>query len=188
MTGVSTGATLAERLVRASIVRASGAALVSGTARAASRHTTPISAPGTPLLMFAGTRDPMVPYTGGDPQGVLGRAALRTIAGVLTEPGGHESVAPERLAAEWVAANGCHPIASVEAVETDPRDLPVYRLTWSPAAPDGAPVVYYRIDGGGHGWPGATQWLPVKLIGLIPKHFDATGIVLDFARRCVGLA
>lgn len=187
VTGVSTGATMTERLIRAGIVRARGAALICGTARVASRDTTPIIAPRTPLLMIEGTRDPMVPYTGGNPQGVLGRHALRTVAGILTEPGGHESVGPEVLAAEWVAANRCAPIPSVQAVATDPADPTVRLVTWSPIDGDGAPVVYYRMDGGGHGWPSGKQYLPIKLIGQIPQHFDATGIVLDFARRCVGL-
>lgn len=186
VTGVSTGATMTERLIRAGIVRARGAALVCGTARVASHDTTPIAAPRTPMLMIAGTRDPMVPYTGGNPQGVLGRRALRTVAGILTEPGGHESVGPERLAAEWAAANGCAPLPTVQAVATEPGDPTVRLVSWSPVDGDGAPVVYYRMDGGGHGWPSGKQYLPIRMIGQIPQHFDATGIVLDFAWRCIG--
>lgn len=185
--GLSSGATMTERLLRTAIFPIRAAALVCGTARVASRDTTPIAAPSTPLLMFAGTRDPMVPYAGGNPTGVLGRHALRSINAILTEPGGHESVGPEQLVAEWAAVNGCNPIPTVAAVENHPEDPPIRRMTWSPATPEGAPIVYYRIDGGGHGWPSGKQYLPIKLIGMIPQHFDATRIVLDFACLHLGM-
>jgi len=48
-------------------------------------------------------------------------------------------------------------------------------------------VVLYRIDGGGHGWPGARQYLPARLIGRTPQNLDATAIVLDFARAAAAL-
>jgi poly(3-hydroxybutyrate) depolymerase len=32
---------------------------------------------------------------------------------------------------------------------------------------------------GGHGWPGGPQFLPVRAIGPIPRHLDATGILLE---------
>jgi polyhydroxybutyrate depolymerase len=53
----------------------------------------------------------------------------------------------------------------------------VTRLTWS--TPGCPPVVLYRIEGGGHGWPGGPQFLPARLVGPIPRHLDATGILLD---------
>jgi polyhydroxybutyrate depolymerase len=40
-------------------------------------------------------------------------------------------------------------------------------------------VVLYRIEGGGHGWPGGPQYLQARIIGPIPRHLDATGILLD---------
>jgi len=40
-------------------------------------------------------------------------------------------------------------------------------------------VVVYRIQGGGHGWPGGPQYLPARVVGLIPRHLDATGILLN---------
>jgi len=53
----------------------------------------------------------------------------------------------------------------------------VTRLTWS--APGCPPVVLYRIEGGGHGWPGGPQFMPARFIGPIPRHLDATGILLE---------
>jgi polyhydroxybutyrate depolymerase len=40
-------------------------------------------------------------------------------------------------------------------------------------------VVLYRIEGGGHGWPGGPQFLPAAFIGPVPRRLDATGILLD---------
>jgi len=56
-------------------------------------------------------------------------------------------------------------------------DPPVVRLTWP--APGCSPVVLYRIEGGGHGWPGGPQYLPARVIGRIPRHLGATKILLD---------
>ena len=60
-------------------------------------------------------------------------------------------------------------------------DLPVTRTTWS--APGCRPVVLYRVDGGGHGWPGGPQFLPARILGPIARHLDATGILLDMAAQ-----
>ena len=54
------------------------------------------------------------------------------------------------------------------------------RLAWS--APGCAPVVLYRIEGGGHGWPGGPQFLPARVIGPVPRHLDATGLLLEMVR------
>jgi poly(3-hydroxybutyrate) depolymerase len=59
-------------------------------------------------------------------------------------------------------------------------DLPVTRLSWK--AHGCPPVVLYRIEGGGHGWPGGPQQMPRHFIGPISRNLDATGILLDFFR------
>jgi polyhydroxybutyrate depolymerase len=182
LTGISTGATFLERVARSGAARVNGIALITGTARVASTAGTPISARSTPVLIMAGTADPMTPYAGGLPRGPMGRAELRTVRKTLLDPSGHESVAPEALAAEWATINNCAPVPLVEAVPRAPGTLAVERLTWVPARPESRPVVLYRIEGGGHGWPGGKQYLPPRLIGRIPQHLDGTAIVLDFAR------
>ena len=67
VTGVSSGATFAERLVRSGAIDVSGMALVVGTARVASCRTTPIAAGGVDVLLIAGTGDPMLPWEGAPP-------------------------------------------------------------------------------------------------------------------------
>ena len=63
------------------------------------------------------------------------------------------------------------------------RDPPVTRLTWAGVRP----IVLYRVEGGGHGWPGAPQVPTARIFGRVPKRFDATGTILEFARRASGL-
>jgi poly(3-hydroxybutyrate) depolymerase len=46
----------------------------------------------------------------------------------------------------------------------------------------GPPVVLYRIEGGGHGWPGGPQYAPARVIGPVPRDLDATAILLDMVR------
>ena len=67
-----------------------------------------------------------------------------------------------------------------------PEDLPVTRKTWM--RPGCHPVALYRIDGGGHGWPGGPQFMPARVIGPITKHLDATGLLLDMAERETAIA
>ena len=67
-----------------------------------------------------------------------------------------------------------------------PGDLPVTRKTW--ARPGCHPATLYRIDGGGHGWPGGPQFMPARVIGPVAKHLDATGLLLDMAERETAMA
>ena len=67
-----------------------------------------------------------------------------------------------------------------------PGDLPVTRKTWT--RPGCHPVTLYRIDGGGHGWPGGPQFMPARAIGPIARHLDATGLLLDMAERETAIA
>ncbi|MGH9075086.1 MAG: alpha/beta hydrolase family esterase [Acidimicrobiales bacterium] len=77
------------------------------------------------------------------------------------------------LSGGWAAPVVLHlPVAAGE--------LPVTRMDWS--VESGPPVVLYRIEGGGHTWPGGPQYLPVDAIGPVARGLDATGILLDMAR------
>jgi hypothetical protein len=58
----------------------------------------------------------------------------------------------------------------------------VRRGYWLARGPDAAGpllVVLYRIEGGGHGWPGGPRYLPAGSSAPSPRHLDATGILLE---------
>ena len=187
MTGVSSGATFAERIVRTGAVRARGMALIVGTARLASRSTTAIAADPTRVMLVAGTGDPLLPWDGGPSRGPMAKPTMRAVVQALNDASGHDFVAPVELATEWAAVNGCSLNPETELLAPTGDGFAVDALRWTRPA-DGSPgVTLYRIAGGGHGWPGGRQYLPVRCLGRIPQHWDATGIVLDFARDVLNL-
>jgi polyhydroxybutyrate depolymerase len=87
------------------------------------------------------------------------------------------AVSVERVATDWVEANGLAAQPAVERITVGPGDLPVTRFTWSAAGRP--PVVLYRVDGGGHTWPGGSLYLPARIIGPVCRSLDATGILLE---------
>jgi polyhydroxybutyrate depolymerase len=182
ITGVSSGATFAERLVRTHAVTVSGVALIMGTARVASTTSTPVAQPGIDVLLVAGTEDPIVPYEGGPPRGPLAAPTMKRVGEVLVDPSGHDAVAPEVLAREWAAANACPGPPTVEPIGNTAEGFQIDRLQWPAPSDHGPAVTLYRVSGGGHGWPDGRQYLPKRYLGTIPQGWDATGLVLAFAQ------
>jgi polyhydroxybutyrate depolymerase len=133
----------------------------------------------TAVTPMAGTGDRMVPYEGGPlhAPGVAGLILRRRAARHGDLPSERRVVPVETIARDWATGNGITGDPAEEHLPEAPGDPPVTRLTWS--APGCPPVVLYRIEGGGHGWPGGPQSLPARLVGPIPRHLDATGILLD---------
>jgi polyhydroxybutyrate depolymerase len=107
-----------------------------------------------PIIIFHGTADPVVPYYGGHIGGPTGLV-----------------IAPaEETAAAWAKHNGC----AAGAIETR-LGSQVVRLTWKGCK---APVVMYRIEGGGHTWPGAK--IDVSRLGLTTHQVNATAQMWKF--------
>jgi polyhydroxybutyrate depolymerase len=44
-------------------------------------------------------------------------------------------------------------------------------------------VILIRLEGGGHTWPGGSQYLPERLIGPVCRDFDGTELIWAFFRR-----
>ena len=117
--------------------------------------------------------------------GLLPLAGLFLVAGLILRrraarnrdlPSQRRVVAVETVARDWAAANGISGEPASVRLADEAGDPPVTRLTWS--APGAPPVVLYRVEGGGHGWPGGPQYLPARVIGPIPRHLDASGLLL----------
>lgn len=195
--GMSNGGFLSEYVGRHGLLDLAGVVLVASSATVASRSARPVPRPVRPLsfLAFHGTADPLVPYGGGS-IGPLGRLAERA-SGRNPAWAGRGVAAPiEDVAADWAQAlsrspagpppraDVLRPLPHREPVAGPPGDLAVERLSWP--GPDGAPpsAVLYRIEGGGHTWPGGAPYLPARIVGPVVQHLDATGILLDFVSRC----
>ena len=45
---------------------------------------------------------------------------------------------------------------------------------------DGTKVILVTVKGGGHTWPGASQYLPKIIVGNVCKDFSATEMIWEF--------
>lgn len=164
VTGASNGGMMSYRLAcEASDTFAAAAALIASMPTDLDcRPSQPIS-----MLIMNGTEDPMVPFEGGQVH-----FYQRELGEVLSTHGTVDS---------WVRANSCvdKPIRS-ELPDSDPSDgTRILQESYSDCA-DGTRVVLYEIQGGGHTWPGGTQYLPEFAIGTVSRDAHAGELIWDF--------
>lgn len=112
--------------------------------------------PPLPVIVFQGTDDPIIPWTG-IPNGYL--SAVQTLG-------------------FWRSHNQCHTDFTIDALpDTDTTDLTrVMRQTLTGCAAD---VVLYSIYLGGHTWPGHAFSAGIDL-GLTSQDIDATALIWQF--------
>jgi polyhydroxybutyrate depolymerase len=173
VTGLSNGAFMTSAVACEYADRVAAAAPVAGIRNIAGcKPSRPV-----PVVAFHGTADPVLSYDGGlGPKGrelpapdgsgrTLGETGTQ---GVVTK----ESVS--KMTAEWAARNDCAPRPTETQVASDVT-LRKYRC------PDDATVELYRIEGGGHTWPGSavTRAVP-KLIGPTTFSISADEIIWKF--------
>jgi polyhydroxybutyrate depolymerase len=163
--GMSNGAVMAGRLACAKPDRIAAFAQVGGTVGVSAAADCHLARP-VPILSVHGTADDYAPYEGGTRHGLRARVLLRR----ATEP----SVGVDDWAQFWVTANGAAdgPLVSMLGPDTTVR-------TWhGPAA--SSDVVFYRVEGAGHTWPGSRMALPALLFGPTSHTFDATREIWAF--------
>lgn len=132
-----------------------------------------------PVVAFHGTDDDFVSYTGG-----FGSAA----ADLPTADGSGETLAeagevPDGVAgagsvpdltAAWAARNGCDAEPEHEQVA---EDVTLIRF----ACPPDATAELFRVDGGGHSWPGSEFSAQIEdVVGPTTFSIDANQIMWDF--------
>lgn len=111
-----------------------------------------------PMIAFHGTADRAVPYYGG-----VSLAASKRLPGI-----------PDWTAL-WARRNGCGATAVASAVAADVTRIEYLNCT------DHASVVLYRIEGGGHTWPGGRP-LMEWFLGPTSQGIDATAVMWQFFR------
>jgi polyhydroxybutyrate depolymerase len=109
-----------------------------------------------PIVAFHGTKDPAVPFVNG---------------GVGASLPGVKVRGTELNLRDWAALDRCRPTPQTQVLGSQ-----VTRQTWSGCAP-ATDVVLYRIEGGGHSWPGAA---PGSGAGLTTQQISATDLILAF--------
>jgi polyhydroxybutyrate depolymerase len=193
LTGISQGASYAEHVARHGLLPVTGLFLVAGTALDHSRRLVPVPQLRASMVLVMGTGDKTAPFHGGPltRRGISGMILRRRAVKHGELPGEDRVTGAEHLVADWAAANGiavggitttgsiARPV--IEELPMAPGDLAVTRKTWT--RPGCHPVTLYRIDGGGHGWPGGSPLRPARATGPMVKHLDATGLLLEMAER-----
>jgi polyhydroxybutyrate depolymerase len=127
----------------------------------------PCEARPVPLVMVAGTADPMVPYQGGT-VGLNGGQAF----------GGRGQVwGAERTARAFVERDGCGEPTTAALPHRDPADRThVERIAWL-GCRDGTSVTLYRIAEGGHQVAGTRAFLP-RILGASSSDIAAAEVIL----------
>jgi len=123
-----------------------------------------------PVLIMNGTRDPLVPWEGGN-IGIL----LIKVGKVLSTM---ETVD------FWAENNECpSEPTTVLLPDKDPKDgtrVTVETYGWGE---DSTEVVLYRIEGGGHTWPGGWQYLSKRVIGKTCRDISACEVIWEFFKK-----
>lgn len=165
VTGISNGGFMAQRLGCDLSAKVAAIAVDAATfpidlaARCAPSHPMPV-------LLFNGTDDPLVPYQGGT---------------VAMDRG--EVYSAPQTAARWAALAGCAANPASATVPTIVNDgTTVSDVTYS-GCKSNALARFYTIDGGGHTWPGGTQYLPAAIVGKTTHNLDASQTLWAFVSQ-----
>ena len=120
------------------------------------------------VAVLNGTDDPIVPYNGGDIR--IGKQRRGKV------------LSTDNTISFWRERNACNETASsVREINPAKDGIVVVRTTWSDC--DEAPVVLYRIDGGGHTWPSGRGGLPKFMVGATTKDINGAEEVWAFFQR-----
>jgi polyhydroxybutyrate depolymerase len=157
-TGMSNGAMMAYRVAAELSERIAAIAPVAGTmAMGECKPKRPV-----PIMHFHGTADPLVPFGAPGKRISLFKSVEDTVKA-------------------WVRADGCPKEPMEVELPNQTQDmLPVTRKIYGPGK-DGAEVVLFIIEGGGHTWPGMPP--PVSWIGASTMNISANDLMWEFFQR-----
>ena len=121
------------------------------------------------MIAFLGTKDPLVPYDGGEIKALLGLAKRGKV------------VSADALIGFWAAHNGCDPEpVVVEVADRAPKDGSHIVLDAYAACDAGGDVDFYHVEGGGHTWPGGKQYMTHHLVGKTNRDVSASELMWAF--------
>jgi len=161
-TGISNGGMMCYRLAAELSDRIAAIAPVSGT-MAIDKANPPRP---VPVIHFHGLADTIVPYAG-----IPNTTARRYIT--------YKSV--DDTMKIWTKIDGCTGESKVEKLPDSAHDgTTVTKTIWS-GGKEGAEVILYAIDGGGHTWPGRQPG--VKFLGKSTTNINANDLIWDFFKR-----
>jgi polyhydroxybutyrate depolymerase len=160
-TGMSNGAMMCYRLAAERSDRFAAIAPVAGTMTDEyERIAHPVA-----VLHFHGTKDRLIPFTGPTPR-TPKEITFKSVAHTIQF---------------WAKQNGCPTAAEMAEIARTLNDgLQIKRMSYGPGR-DGAEVVLYVIEGGGHTWPG--RRMPGSFLGASPLDLSASDLIWEFFAR-----
>lgn len=118
-----------------------------------------------PIMIIFGDEDPFVPFNGGE-------ISLWNIK--------RGKVVPVKEAVDfWVKNNNCNEEPEVTYLNKKMDNTKAIKYEYNPKQ-NGAEVVYWLIEGGGHTWPGGWQYLPKFVVGATSREIIASEEILKF--------
>lgn len=162
VTGMSNGGFMASRLACELNKRIAAVAVVAASMDQDMSYqpTQPM-----PVMYIQGTKDPLVPFTGGKMKGA---------GGVIYS---HEDILKK-----WVEVDRCDSKPVVSDLPVLVNDgTSVQKVEYSSA--DSLKVIGFTIVDGGHTWPGGTQYLPKFMIGPLSKNLNACDEIWKFFKE-----
>jgi len=82
-----------------------------------------------------------------------------------------------------VKQNGCSGVPEVKVwTPTEKDQTGITRFTYS-GGTNGTEIIFYRIDEGGHTWPGKYQYASWITVGLTTRHIDASQVIWDHLKK-----
>jgi polyhydroxybutyrate depolymerase len=162
--GMSNGGMMAMRLACSLSSELRGVAAVASSLSKDAAASCP-GASAVSVVEIAGTADPIVPYGGGEVK-------------VLWMGRGSVTGAPQTAAA-WAKRAGCGLVASETPLAAVVADGTSVRRIEYPGCASGARVVLYRVEGGGHAWPGGLPYLGERMIGKTSRNLDACDAIWE---------
>ncbi len=127
------------------------------------KPTEPVS-----VLMINGTSDPLIPFDGGN----------------VTKKGRGKIIGTMDAVRLWLKTDKIDEesakTVSSDADENDP--CTVDQTIWTGGG-NKTEVVLYKLNGGGHTWPGGIQYMPRLIIGDVCRDIDATKVIWEFFKQ-----
>ncbi len=126
-------------------------------------HAKPLS-----VLLIEGDSDPLVPFGGG----------AITLPFPFPLPRGRVISSDDTLQF-WGKNNGC------DSKTINTKNLPgstgtIKTVHEKLSCPPAFPVERYVVKGGGHTWPGGSQYLPPRIVGALATDWSASDMILNF--------
>ena len=121
------------------------------------------------VLVMNGTDDPIVPYAGGDVKLFKNGKSRGKI------------LSNDDYLELWKEKNGCtEQQPAVHLPNKDPEDGTTVTVTTYTNCKTGGALKFYKIEGGGHTWPGGKQYLGKRVIGNTSYDINACDEIWGF--------